>query len=130
MPVAQAMVERLNTEFNSSGIGNWSVDDFREGIDLVELARNRGIVCNSFEEEVLASIPKGQMEMLRALMRHNLQRATPLAVQFVWSPGYDFELSVWEAPGTAVSAGGISVQIKTRYPLDAHPSTIGRSSGS
>jgi hypothetical protein len=130
MPVAQAMVERLNTEFNSSGIGRWSEDDFREGTDLVALAKQREIVTNSFEEEVLSSIPKGQMEMLRALLRHNLQRATPLAVQFVWSPGYDFELNVWEAPGTAVSAGGISVQIKTRYPLDRHPSTIGQSSAS
>ena len=130
MPVAQVMVERLNSYFNRGNIGRLTSDQFAEGQGLVELAKELGVVTNGIEEEILGSIPEGTQEMLRALIRHNLQRETPLAIQFLWSPGYDFELTVWEAPGTSVSPGGISVQIRTRYPLDAHPSTIGGESAS
>jgi len=124
MPAAQAIVERLNQAFNKEGLGQWNAEQFQEGCDLVALARQVGVVANGVEEQVLGSIPAGTREMVRALIHHNLKRATPLAIQFQWAPGYDYELTVWEAAGTSVSAGGISVQIRTRYPLDAHPSEI------
>jgi hypothetical protein len=130
MPAAQVMVERLNTYFNRSNIGNLRPEQFDEGTNLVALAKEIGVVSNGVEEDVLSSIPDGTMEAVRALIRHNLQRATPLAIQFVWAPGYDYEITVWEAAGTSVSPGGISVQIRTRYPLDEHPSTIGQGSSS
>jgi len=130
MPAAQVMVERLNTYFNRSNLGSLSADQFAEGTDLVALAKEVGVVRNDVEAEILGSIPAGTREMMRSLIRHNLQRDTPLAIQFLWSPGYDFELTVWEAAGTSVSPGGISIQIRTRYPLDAHPSKIGGGSSS
>lgn len=130
MPAAQVVVERLNRQFNYENIGNLRADQFEEGCSLVTLAKELGVVGNGIEEEVFSSIPSGTQEMLRALIRHNLQRERRLAIQFIWSPGYDFEVTVWEAAGTSVSPGGISVQIKTRYPLDTHPSTLGRGSSS
>jgi len=128
MPAAQVFVERLNTQLNRANIGSLQPEQFAEGCDLVALANELGVVRSGIEEQVLASIPKGTLEMVRALIRHNLQRPTPLAIQFIWSPGYDFELTVWEAAGTSVSPGGISIQIRTRYPLDPHPSNLGRES--
>ncbi len=124
MPAAQIIAERMSSQFNRDNIGDLDPAQFAEGCDLVELAQQKGVVRNGLEAAVLGGIPAGTLEMLRALFCHNLQRATPLAIQFIWAPGYDFEVTVWEAAGTPVSPGGISVQIRTRYPLDPHPSTI------
>jgi hypothetical protein len=125
MPTAQVMMERLNSHFTRERVRELSAELFAPGADLARLALEGKIARTDWERGVIAAVPAGMQEMLRALIRHNLQRKRPLSITWAWAPGYDYELNVWECPGTAVSPGGITVLLRTRYPLDAHPSTLG-----
>jgi len=125
MPLAQVMMERLNSYFTRERVRELNADVFAPGADLARLAFDNQIAKTDWEKSVIASIPAGMQEMLRALIRHNLQREKVLSITWAWAPGYDYELNVWECPGTAVSPGGITVLLRTRYPLDVHPSTLG-----
>ncbi len=73
--------------------------------------------------EVARSIPLGLLEMLRALYLYNLD-GPRLGIQFAWMPGYDWELTVAECPGTSDSPGAITVLIRGRYPRDPHPASL------
>jgi hypothetical protein len=66
-------------------------------------------------------IPGGMQEAIRATIYYALSTNPPTQVTFAWAPGYDHELSIWEAPDTKTSKGGITILIKSRYPDDKHP---------
>lgn len=125
MPTAQAMVVELNKRFTGPALRQLQANMFAPGADLAALALKNGVAQNAFETGVIAAIPKGIQEMLRALIFDNLKRDTRLSITWAWAPGYDYELQTWECPGTAVSPGGITILLRTRYPLDEHPSSLG-----
>ena len=58
---------------------------------------------------------------LRSIIHHALSTTPPTQVTFAWAPGYDFEMTVWQAPDTKTTKGGITVLVKSRYPADTHP---------
>jgi hypothetical protein len=64
--------------------------------------------------------------MLGAMIDDNLKRDKPLSITWLWKPSYDYELTVWEAEDTAMSEGGISVLLGSRYPLEIHPVDLGK----
>lgn len=74
-------------------------------------------------DDVLDRVPRGITEALRALIFDNLSRDEPVPMTFAWAPGYDFEVTMWEAPPTVKSPGDITVLFKSRYPADPHPVT-------
>lgn len=152
MPTAQAMVVRLNEFFGPNKIpnlkpswfdGNLTDSDISEitaavkdeaitlgpgislspgNLTLGELARVFDIAKDDFEKGVIDSIPGGIRKGLLAFIHHNLSQDTPVSMTWAWAPGYDYEVSLWECPGTPVSPGGITIMLRTRYPLDPHPS--------
>jgi hypothetical protein len=91
-------------------------------VTLGQLARVFAVAENDFHEEFLDSIPGGLRQSLLAFIHHNLSQSTRLSMTWAWAPGYDYEVSLWECPGTRVSPGGITIMLRTRYPLDPHPS--------
>ena len=42
---------------------------------------------------------------------------------FTWTAGYDWEMRLAESTSTDISAGGITIHVKSRYPGDPHPGT-------
>ena len=60
-------------------------------------------------------------EAIRAVIFDALGTKPPTPITFAWAPGYDFEVSIWQAPDTRTSRGGITILIKSRYPDDNHP---------
>jgi hypothetical protein len=58
---------------------------------------------------------------IRAIMNYAVSTSPPTQITFAWSPGYDYELTIWHAPDTDATSGGITVLIKSRYPADTHP---------
>jgi hypothetical protein len=60
-------------------------------------------------------------EALRSTIYHALSTKPPTQVTFGWAPGYDYEVTIWHAPDTKKTKGGITVLIKSRYPDDKHP---------
>jgi hypothetical protein len=71
--------------------------------------------------EVAAALPPLLMEVSRAVVFDNLQRAEPVGMTFSWQPDYEHSVTVWESPPTQVSPGWINVVFKGRYPGDTHP---------
>ena len=123
MPAAQQMVEKANHAWNSDNLHKLKKEHFKSTKEMKKHTR-KYIAKNSAQQTIADALPEGLHEMLRSLYIHNLSRKVPLAIQFAWMPGYDWEIQVAECPGTAVSPGGITVIIRGRYPLDTHPSTI------
>ena len=79
-----------------------------------------GGTLNSVVSAVDAT-PPGISEAMRALIYQNLNRPLRALMTFGWAPGYDWELSVWESPGSAQTRPSITVLVKSRYPNDANP---------
>jgi len=119
MPVMQRMAVRFNQTFGESESYG---DDFAPGSSLVESMQTLGVVESEAEAGFWRAIPGGMQEAMRSLLHHNGQReGGPVSVTIAWLPAYDYELTVIEAPGTPVSKGGITILLRTRYPLDRHP---------
>ena len=93
-------------------------------VTLGQLARVLAVAKDDWQQEFIDSIPGGLRQSLFALMHHNLSERPRLPITWAWAPGYDYELTLWECPGTKVSPGGITVFLRTRYPLDPHPKDL------
>jgi hypothetical protein len=73
-----------------------------------------------------SSLPPGFLAALTGVLVENMERKKPLSITWAWKPAYDYELTIWECEDTAISAGGITILLGTRYPLDPHPVDIGK----
>jgi hypothetical protein len=128
MPVFQAITGRLNERFRRGNIEELSLELFVGEESLADIASGLGVVGEpeSISYVILDSIPQGMQAALKALITHNLSRDPDdrWEMTFAWAPGYDYELTLWEAPSTVVSRAGITVLLRTRYPADAHPSDL------
>jgi hypothetical protein len=91
-------------------------------VTLGVLARVFAVADDDFQQGVIDSVPGGMRQSLLAFIHHNLSQNPRLSMTWAWAPGYDYEVSLWECPGTKVSPGGITILLRTRYPLDPHPS--------
>ena len=124
MPTFQGIAERMNALLNREHI---------EGIDgsLIKLEepltdealQEMGIVVTDLELAYMRTWPDSLKMAIRAVVYSALNREPRLPVTFAWAPGYDFELTVTEARGTAQSIGGITILIRSRYPDDPNPAT-------
>lgn len=121
MPIYQKMLGRLNRLFDHPAIDDLPVEMFADDRSLSSLAFEFEVAKSEADAEYLHAIPSGMQAALRGLIVDNLRRDPRLAMTFAWAPGYDYELTVWEAPGTRVSPGGITILLRSRYPDDTHP---------
>ena len=127
MPQLQALVGVLNRRFSFPDIQGFSEqhrDTYSQGARLSDIARRLGTAPPQLQEawgRLLDSLPFAIHETLRAIMHTALNQSPPTTVTFAWAPSYDFEVTVWQAPDTKTSRGGITVLLKSRYPDDRHP---------
>ena len=70
---------------------------------------------NGLLNAYVSMMPRGFQETLRAIIYHALSSEPRVLLNFSWAPGYDFEITLWDAPC------GITVLIRSRYPADAEP---------
>jgi hypothetical protein len=122
----QMMVGRLSRLFSEPDIRTLADrrEVFAPGRRLSDAARTLRTAPDEIREQwirFLDSMPRGIEEGLRSVMYHALSTSPPTEIAFAWAPGYDFELSIWQAPDTAKTRGGITVLFRTRYPDDQHP---------
>lgn len=122
MPYLQAMAERVNWALgNRENITAVKAAHFRQGQDLVDAAKALGIAVSQEEIDTFAAWPLGMREAVRAAIYASLTRDQRVPITFAWAPGYDYELSIWEAAGSEKSLGGMTILMKSRYPLEAEP---------
>ena len=124
MPGLQTVLGQLNTAFGREGIQKLAEqrEAFAPGKPLAT-----GVVVHSkmaLHEpwvDYLKHIPPSLQEALRSTIYHALSTKPPTQITFAWAPGYDYELTIWHAPDTRATRGGITVLLKSRYPDDKHP---------
>ena len=121
MPRFQAMIGELNHRFDHEHINETvkSIELFEPGRPLSGIFERSPLhrLFASYLEEV----PFIFKDTLRSVMYYALSTTPPTPVCFSWAPGYDFELTIWQAPDTPETRGGITVLTKSRYPNDRHP---------
>ena len=127
MPMMQTTLGGMNAAFSESGLPDTvkNKDKFAPGQPLHEALAAHGAppvtVLHRKLKANLASLPGAVSETLRATIHHALSTNPPTHVTFGWAPGYDHEVTVWHAPDTKDTKGGITVLVKSRYPDDKHP---------
>lgn len=124
MPYLQGMAERMNTAMNRVNIAGVDPALFEPGKDLVAAAQALGIAAGDTEQAYLNSMPRGMKEAVRATIYDALIRTPRLPVQVTWAAGYDWELGLFESAGTADSIGGVTLNLRGRYPNDAIPGVL------
>jgi hypothetical protein len=127
MPRHQALVAELNAAFSKDQVAQLAQrrDEFapRKSLDtaLTNLVAKRGTVEYRTFKSYLAKIPGSIQEATRSTIYYALGTTPPTLITFAWAPGYDYEITVWQAPDTAETRGGITMLLKSRYPDDKHP---------
>ncbi len=124
MPHLQTALGTLNLSFSRENIGKLASNRaaFAEGKTLAQgIVVHEKMALHEHWKKYLGMIPAPMQEAIRAVIYNALGTTPPTTITFAWAPGYDYELSIWQAPDTRTSRGGITVLIKSRYPDDAHP---------
>jgi hypothetical protein len=121
MPIMQGVIERLNAVFHRKHIREVDPALLAPGASLSTAARKVGAARALFEREFIDSWPPALQETIRAAIYSALTRKPRIPVTFSWAPGYDFEVSIWEAAGTQRTMGGITIHLRSRYPDDHIP---------
>jgi|SRR5215475_5965485 len=124
MPVLQTVLNQLNAAFGGQNLQALAAkrDAFAPGKPLgAGLIVQKGTPLYDAWQKYLGQLPGSFQETLRTIIYYALSTAPPTPITFLWAPHYDYELTVWHAPDTSTTKGGISVLIKSRYPDDKHP---------
>jgi hypothetical protein len=124
MPGLQTVLSKLNHHFGRDGIKKMVKHRAKFGTGKPLAA---GIVVtpdhalHKFYSNYVNSMPGSMQEAMRAVIHHSLGTKPATPITFSWAPGYDYEMSVWHAPDTSATRGGVTVMVKSRYPGDKHP---------
>src|ERR1017187_7510190 len=101
MPAMQTLLGELNAQFGKENIQNLAKNAgmFAPGnpihaglVSLPDTPLHRAVKTH------LANMPGSFHEALRAIIHQALSTTPPTQVTFAWAPGYDYELSLWQAP--------------------------------
>lgn len=124
MPGLQTILGQLNTAFGRDGIKKLAEkkEVYAPGKSIVTgLVVQSKMALHKDWGQYLTGIPMSMQEALRAIIYQALSTTPPTQITFAWAPGYDYELTIWQAPDTRATRGGITVLLKSRYPDDKHP---------
>ena len=124
MPMFQTLLGELNVHMGREKIRELAkkADMFAPGKDPdYSFLMTENTRATSAWMEHLKEMPPAIRAGIRSVIHHALTTEPPTQVTFAWAPGYDYEFTVWQAPDTKTTKGGITVLIKSRYPADTHP---------
>lgn len=125
MPAFQTFLGELNKHFSNDRIQAFAAERQNhfapgKGLDLTFLAQE-GTPLHRAWRTYLSKLPPSISESMRAVIHAALSTSPPTPLTFAWAPGYDYELTIWQAPDTEETRGGITLLLKSRYPADKHP---------
>ncbi len=122
----QTVLANLNIAFSRENIGRIAEkrEAFAPGKPLAAgVVIREGTRLHELWVEYLGRIPASFQEVFRSVVYHALSTEPPTPIVFAWAPGYDYEFTMWYAPDTPPTKGGITILLKSRYPTDEHPAT-------
>jgi hypothetical protein len=120
----QTVLANLNIAFSRENIGQIAArrEAFAPGKPLAAgVVIREGTRLHELWVEYLGRIPASFQEAFRSVVYHALSTEPPTPIVFAWAPGYDYEFTMWYAPDTPPTKGGITILLKSRYPTDEHP---------
>jgi hypothetical protein len=127
MPMLQTLLGELNVAFSkgripeiASGRDKFSLGEPLEDV-VADIVAKAGTVDYRAAKAYVHTLPPSIQETLRGVIHYALSTEPPTLITFAWAPAYDFEATVWQAPDTAETRGGITILVKSRYPADPHP---------
>ncbi len=123
MPTFQAIAGKANVALNSANIQNFPKTELKLDQPFSDVGF-KALGLTDAEIAYIRSWPESLRATIRAVIHSAINRDTPLPVTVAWQPGYDFQVTVSEAPGTSASPGGITILARSRYPADTHPGTL------
>lgn len=124
MSALQTILIMFNREFNEDHINRLvqRADMFAPGerLDIGFLVPTNAPLYRAWKS-YMKTVPEVFQEAIRSVIYHALTTDPPTSVTMAWAPGYDHEVTVWQAPDSSTTKGGITVLVKGRYPGDTHP---------
>lgn len=120
----QTILGYLNGAFSREHIAELAAkrESFAPGKPLAAgVIIKEGTRLHALWVEYLALMPVSFQEAFRSVVYHALSTEPPTPIVFAWAPGYDYEMTMWHAPDTPPTKGGITLLMKSRYPVDKHP---------
>lgn len=124
MPALQTVFTKLNREFGEDRITGFATHAARfapgQALDIDFLAPDDKVLQRAWKS-YMKTVPLIFHEAVRSAIYVALTADPPTQITFAWAPAYDNEVTVWQAPDTDVTKGGITVVVKGRYPVDTHP---------
>lgn len=120
----QSILGYLNGAFSREHIKELAAkrEAFAPGKPLAAgIVIKEGGQLHKFWVDYTEHMPKSFQEAFRATVYHALSTEPPTPIVFAWAPGYDYEMTMWHSPDTPPTKGGITILMKSRYPVDKHP---------
>lgn len=118
MSTYYTMVVRANALLHPDNLDQLDANRIAPGTPFSNPLKERGIARSDRELAYFMSWPEGLREALQAIIHSALSRTPRLPVTLAWAPGYDYELRMWETPGTKEGPGGITILLRSRYPAE------------
>jgi hypothetical protein len=104
----------MNTSFGNDNIGSVRPDLFEPGRTLAQAAAEMDLDQAGFGNWI-EKVPAGIQEAIRATIYSALTRSPRSAITFMWVPGNDYALSIWDVGAGPESPGGISILLKSNH---------------
>lgn len=122
MPAYETMFGELLFQLRNESVRQEIGELIAGGRSLAEIVASLELAPSPGQLDFIASTPRSLQAAILAVVKDNLDRGDEAKqMMFTWAPGYDWELRLWESTSSVVSDGGITVQVRSRYPGDAHP---------
>lgn len=124
MPYMQTSLQRINGAFSSANIATVPRETISNAADLADAFSSLpGVDLSDGAVEFIRSWPSALQAAVLAAIVDNLSRDDDRRVPIVmtWTPGYDFDVRIWDVRNTESSDGELTIHLTSRYPGDPHP---------
>lgn len=115
-------LQQVNAALSVSSIQSVSptafAGDLADSLDALP-----GVSLSTDMKAFVQTWPSALQAAVRAAITDNLSRAASQRVPVVlsWTPGYDYDVRIWDIRNTDSSHGELTIHLTSRYPGDPHP---------
>ena len=124
MPDMHTALHQINGAFSAANIATVNASGFAPGTDLVDaLDALPGVQLSVAARAFLQGWPAGIQAAVGAAIFDDLSRplTARVPILFSWTPGYDYDVRIWDVRNTASTHGELTIHLTSRYPTDPHP---------
>ena len=124
MPDMHTALHQINGAFSASNIATVGAPAFAPGNNLVDaLDGLPGVQLSVAARTFLQGWPSGIQAAVGAAIFDNLSRpvAERVPILLSWTPGYDYDVRIWDVRNTTSTHGELTIHLTSRYPTDLHP---------